>query len=70
MFIIACNNIKILDNLSFFLNRYFIGTHESTFTFRIQEDREIIGFSSKTTFNKLCKANEDCAIDGFWSIVW
>jgi len=43
--------------------RYFIGTHESTFTFRIQEDREIIGFLPKTTFNLLCKTKKKCAED-------
>ncbi|KRX19283.1 GDP-fucose protein O-fucosyltransferase 2 [Trichinella nelsoni] len=34
--------------------KYFIGTAESTFSFRIQEDREILGFSHNTTFNCLC----------------
>ncbi|XP_018347461.1 PREDICTED: GDP-fucose protein O-fucosyltransferase 2 [Trachymyrmex septentrionalis] len=62
--------VAIIDQIICSYARYFIGTHESTFTFRIQEDREIIGFPSDTTFNKLCKTNEDCTIDGFWSIVW
>ncbi|KAL0102567.1 hypothetical protein PUN28_018099 [Cardiocondyla obscurior] len=62
--------VAIIDQIICSYARYFIGTQESTFTFRIQEDREIIGFSSETTFNKLCKTNEDCTIDGFWSIVW
>ncbi|XP_012533688.3 GDP-fucose protein O-fucosyltransferase 2 [Monomorium pharaonis] len=62
--------VAIIDQIICSYARYFIGTHESTFTFRIQEDREIIGFSTETTFNKLCKPNGDCAIDGFWSIVW
>ncbi|XP_071450754.1 GDP-fucose protein O-fucosyltransferase 2 [Hetaerina americana] len=34
--------------------RYFIGTHESTYSFRIQEEREIMGFHPDTTFNRLC----------------
>ncbi|KAG5311928.1 OFUT2 fucosyltransferase, partial [Pseudoatta argentina] len=62
--------VAIIDQIICSYARYFIGTYESTFTFRIQEDREIIGFPSDTTFNKLCKTNEDCTIDGFWSIVW
>ncbi|KAL6262215.1 hypothetical protein P5V15_007311 [Pogonomyrmex californicus] len=62
--------VAIIDQIICSYARYFIGTHESTFTFRIQEDREIIGFSSETTFNKLCKTNQNCKVDGFWSIVW
>lgn len=34
--------------------QYFIGTDPSTFTFRINEDREILGFPSWSTFNGLC----------------
>ncbi|XP_046399109.1 GDP-fucose protein O-fucosyltransferase 2 [Ischnura elegans] len=34
--------------------RYFIGTHESTYSFRIQEEREILGFHPDSTFNRLC----------------
>lgn len=54
----------------FFFIRYFIGTHESTFTYRIQEDREIIGFLPETTFNRLCKTNEKCSTTEQWQIVW
>lgn len=50
--------------------RYFIGTYESTYTFRIQEDREIIGFPTRTTFNYLCKGTEKCDSNGQWEIVW
>lgn len=53
-----------------FIFRYFIGTYESTFTFRIQEDREIIGFPTKTTFNYLCRTKEKCNFNGQWEIVW
>lgn len=53
-----------------FIFRYFIGTYESTFTFRIQEDREIIGFPTKTTFNYLCRIKEKCNSNGQWEIVW
>nr|AEW22975.1 protein O-fucosyltransferase B [Schistosoma mansoni] len=34
--------------------RYFIGTSSSTFTFRIIEERSIMGFLSNTTLNNLC----------------
>ncbi|KAK6009339.1 hypothetical protein OSTOST_25755, partial [Ostertagia ostertagi] len=30
--------------------RAFIGSHVSTFSYRIQEDREILGFAPNTTF--------------------
>ncbi|XP_012226759.1 GDP-fucose protein O-fucosyltransferase 2 [Linepithema humile] len=62
--------IAIIDQIICSYARYFIGTHESTFTFRIQEDREIIGFASETTFNRLCKSNKKCAAAGQWQIVW
>ena len=42
----------LIINLS--LLSWFIGTHQSTFSFRIHEDREILGFSSETTFNRFC----------------
>ncbi|VDP74684.1 unnamed protein product [Echinostoma caproni] len=34
--------------------RVFIGTSPSTFTFRITEERTIMGFSPESTFNTLC----------------
>lgn len=58
---------------TFFFIRYFVGTHESTFTFRIQEDREILGFPMKTTFNRLCgdKSNKkNCKPESQWEIRW
>ncbi|XP_076234354.1 O-fucosyltransferase 2 isoform X2 [Calliopsis andreniformis] len=62
--------IAIIDQIICSYARYFLGTHESTFTFRIQEDREIIGFPTKTTFNILCKNNKKCDSTGQWEIVW
>ncbi|CAF0818830.1 unnamed protein product [Rotaria sordida] len=52
--------------------RYFIGSYESTFSFRIQEDREIFGFEKDTTFNRLCGDNEgiSCEKSTIWSIVY
>ncbi len=48
--------------------RYFIGT-ESTFSFRIQEEREILGFPEETTFNVFCP-NEEVSCKGStrWTI--
>uniref|UniRef100_A0A915HTI6 GDP-fucose protein O-fucosyltransferase 2 n=1 Tax=Romanomermis culicivorax TaxID=13658 RepID=A0A915HTI6_ROMCU len=49
---------------------YFVGTHVSTFSFRIQEDREILGFNSQTTFNRLCPDNvTNCEQPSKWAIV-
>ncbi|XP_076751412.1 PUB and ZnF_RBZ domain-containing protein tamozhennic isoform X4 [Xylocopa sonorina] len=62
--------VAIIDQIICSYARYFIGTHESTFTFRIQEDREIIGFPAKTTFNHLCKDTKECDSNGQWEIVW
>lgn len=61
--------VAIIDQIICSYARYFVGTHESTFTFRIQEDREIIGFPSETTFNRLCKNTKKCATSGNWQIV-
>ncbi|CAH8441562.1 unnamed protein product [Dicrocoelium dendriticum] len=36
---------------------YFLGTNPSTFTFRIVEERTIMGFTFASTFNNLCANN-------------
>ena len=46
--------IAIIDQILCAHSRYFIGTYESTFSFRIQEEREILGFNYSTTFNRFC----------------
>ncbi|XP_046479920.1 GDP-fucose protein O-fucosyltransferase 2 isoform X1 [Neodiprion pinetum] len=61
--------VAIIDQIICSKARYFIGTHESTFTFRIQEDREIMGFPSKMTFNELCGI-EKCKSRSSWKILW
>ncbi|XP_059139533.1 GDP-fucose protein O-fucosyltransferase 2-like [Physella acuta] len=49
--------------------RYFIGTKESTFSFRIQDEREILGFKPETTFNRLCHENDKvCEQPSKWMI--
>jgi hypothetical protein len=51
--------------------RYFIGSYVSTFSFRIQEEREILGFDSETTFNRLCsETEENCEQPSKWQIVY
>ncbi|KAK7508028.1 hypothetical protein BaRGS_00000993 [Batillaria attramentaria] len=53
--------------------RYFIGTRESTFSFRIQDEREILGFDPDTTFNCLCgdkKKDKECEQPSRWKIVY
>lgn len=54
-------------------DRFFIGTYESTFTYRIYEEREILGFPTETTFNTFCKSpygNEKCSRNAVWPIVF
>ncbi|GLH10313.1 GDP-fucose protein O-fucosyltransferase 2 [Gryllus bimaculatus] len=52
--------------------RFFIGTYESTFSFRIQEEREIMGFKPDTTFNSLCGdgSNGSCKQPSRWLAVF
>lgn len=55
-----------------FFFRYFIGTYESTFTYRIYEEREILGFPQENTFNTFCKFSDDvsCSRNPTWPIVY
>nr|CDS33120.1 GDP fucose protein O fucosyltransferase 2 [Hymenolepis microstoma] len=46
--------VAIIDQWICAHARFFVGSVPSTFTFRIAEEREIIGFPSVTTFNSLC----------------
>ncbi|XP_057883969.1 GDP-fucose protein O-fucosyltransferase 2 isoform X2 [Melospiza georgiana] len=51
--------------------RYFIGTSVSTFSFRIHEEREILGFDPKTTYNRFCGETEkNCEQPAHWKIVY
>ncbi|KAL1512523.1 hypothetical protein ABEB36_002104 [Hypothenemus hampei] len=62
--------IAIIDQIICSYARYFMGTAESTFSFRIQEEREILGFPTKTTFNVLCKDENHCEKPSIWKIVY
>lgn len=51
--------------------RFFIGTSVSTFSFRIHEEREILGFDPKTTYNRFCGDTEkECEQPTHWKIVY
>ncbi|KAH8283259.1 hypothetical protein KR044_006705 [Drosophila immigrans] len=63
--------VAIVDQLVCSYARHFVGTYESTFTYRIYEEREILGFSKSSTFNTFCKAlGGNCARNAVWPIVW
>lgn len=62
--------VAIIDQWICAHARVFIGTHVSTFSFRIQEEREILGFNQETSFNRLCGNDEpeDCEQPTKWAI--
>lgn len=62
--------VAIIDQIICSHARYFVGTAESTFSFRIQEEREILGFPVKTTFNALCNDANVCPKPSVWKIVF
>lgn len=54
-----------------FVSRYFLGTCSSTFSFRIHEERDILGFDGKTTHNCICKKgtpDDRCEKPGSWRV--
>ena len=60
-----------LNHLFIVLFRFFIGTSVSTFSFRIHEEREILGFDPKTTYNRFCGDTEkECEQPTHWKIVY
>lgn len=63
--------IAIIEQIICSYARYFIGTYESTYSFRIQEEREILGFPVESTFNRLCyDGSERCSKPSIWKIVY
>ncbi|KAL8173206.1 UNVERIFIED_CONTAM: GDP-fucose protein O-fucosyltransferase 2 [Gekko kuhli] len=63
--------IAIIDQWICAHARYFIGTSVSTFSFRIHEEREILGFDPKTTYNRFCGDEEKtCEQPTHWKIVY
>nr|CAD2191827.1 unnamed protein product [Meloidogyne enterolobii] len=65
--------VSIIDQWICAHSKYFIGTHHSTFSFRIHEDREILGHSPETTFNRFCgekeKEGRECEQPANWRIL-
>jgi len=65
---------KIVIDVEFLLfkrYRHFIGTALSTFSFRIHEEREILGFQPKTTFNCFCgDSDKNCEQPTKWVVVY
>ncbi|XP_059503048.1 GDP-fucose protein O-fucosyltransferase 2 isoform X3 [Stegostoma tigrinum] len=63
--------VAIIDQWICAHARYFIGTSVSTFSFRIHEEREILGFDPKTTYNRFCgDAEMECEQPTHWKIVY
>lgn len=63
--------VAIIDQWICAHARYFIGSYESTFSFRIQEEREILGFHPDTTFNRLCGDKQvSCEQPSRWLILY
>ena len=63
--------VAIIDQIICSHAQYFIGTRESTFTFRIQEEREMMGFQLEDTFDMLCGEGEvECEGGTRWQIDW
>ena len=67
--------VAIIDQWIAAHAKYFVGTHESTFSFRIREDRQLMGLTRQATFNDLCgkKDNENdpnsCQKPSYWELV-
>lgn len=63
--------VAIIDQWICAHARFFVGTRESTFSFRIQDEREILGFSPETTFNRLCHdKDKKCEQPTRWLIAY
>uniref|UniRef100_A0A0K0CUN2 GDP-fucose protein O-fucosyltransferase 2 n=1 Tax=Angiostrongylus cantonensis TaxID=6313 RepID=A0A0K0CUN2_ANGCA len=63
--------VAIIDQWICAHARVFVGSHVSTFSYRIQEDREILGFAPNTTFNRLCPDKlSSCEQPAKWTIVY
>lgn len=62
--------LAIIDQIIASHAQFFVGTHESTFSYRIQEEREIMGFPASTTFNRFCPTSDGkaCTPPSKWLI--
>lgn len=62
--------VSIIDQIIASKSRHFIGTHSSTFSYRIREDREIMHFPIASTFNDLCPSEKECEQPAKWTITY
>ncbi|XP_037597939.1 GDP-fucose protein O-fucosyltransferase 2 isoform X2 [Cebus imitator] len=63
--------IAIIDQWICSHARFFIGTSVSTFSFRIHEEREILGLDPRTTYNRFCGDQEKaCEQPTHWKITY
>nr|XP_044606807.1 GDP-fucose protein O-fucosyltransferase 2 isoform X2 [Equus asinus] len=63
--------VAIIDQWICSHARFFIGTSVSTFSFRIHEEREILGLDPKTTYNRFCGDQEAaCEQPTHWKIAY
>ncbi|XP_054324586.2 GDP-fucose protein O-fucosyltransferase 2 isoform X2 [Pongo pygmaeus] len=63
--------VAIIDQWICSHARFFIGTSVSTFSFRIHEEREILGLDPKTTYNRFCGDQEKaCEQPTHWKITY
>ena len=64
--------VAIIDQWICAHAQYFVGTCESTFSFRIHEERDIFGFHGDKTFNCLCgdKKLGKCEQPSKWRVVY
>jgi len=64
--------VAIIDQWIVSHARYFIGTCLSTFSFRIHEERDILGFNPDTTYNCICgkqsPSEERCSQPTRWRV--
>lgn len=68
---VSCITVSLFLISSLIYFRFFIGTSVSTFSFRIHEEREILGFDPKATYNRFCGDTEkDCEQPTHWKIVF
>ena len=67
---IGDGGVSIVDQWIAAHARYFIGSSESTFSFRICEERQLKGIPIETTYNCLCPDSEpDCRQFTRWDVV-
>jgi peptide-O-fucosyltransferase len=63
--------VAIIDQWICVNARYFIGSEPSTFSYRIQGERLLMGFTKETTNNRLCydglkEGDEGCEPTSYW----